>query len=68
MELYVFYDTAADRNCQAKKFQKVPYPSGILPYDCEYSERMLKECWKKMLKEAAFTAGMFCFHGRKMVN
>jgi hypothetical protein len=51
-----------------RKFQKVPYPSGILPHDCEYSERMLKECWKKMLKEAAFTAGMLCFHGRKMVN
>ena len=60
MELYVFYDTVANTNCQSessKKFHNIPGFCGAAVIILGRNTETIRIC-----------ARMLCFHGRKVVN
>lgn len=63
MELYVFYDTVANTNCQSGSSKKFHKHSERIPKLCRAAVNISKD-----FKRILFSARMFCFHGRKVVH
>lgn len=67
MELYAFYDTIENANCQPKSSKKFHKCRERIPKLCSADVNISKDI-SKDFKRILFSARMFCFHSRKVVH